>query len=516
MATWYVNKSGFNATRVFTVSGLTITPTTGATYTNNSITYTVVGATVSGSAGSISGYLFCTGSNVPTASGTLTKASGIGDATVSFSAYQAGGSSATAAYLTIQGGLNLMSVNGDTLIVGSGTYAERLTTPSFASSSNSYLYADGVVVLDGASLSGTGNTLLIRFAFSSTSNSFNMSAHPNGGAWIIQNYNVSSISSGLITNASDNNNTSTQINISNVTLYGNLNSAIGMSNVYGTPNWYVANCVFSGFSNYGFYNNPSFNTGPDIIQFNTFYNCTYGIYNSVSAAGTCLHRYNIFHTCTSGTKTASNPGAYLERNCYYNCTNLLTVGSTNYTTLASVQAINSELNGSSSNPNLIDPANGVFFLSASGNYGAYPYSAMTRGASYNPDSSWVISATPNTNAWYCSDGNITKNGTTGFFELTSGTSGVIWSPVYDIGSIQFVTQLNLASIQTWSTSMIDTNKTDSRPNYQTAEVRASVNSFNQDAASPDWTEVKSNCPFTAMSGRYVQVRLTFRSDDVGA
>jgi hypothetical protein len=193
------------------------------------------------------------------------------------------------------------------------------------------------------------------------------------------------------------------------------------------------------------------------------------------------------------------------------------VTTTNYITLAAVQAIGSEASGSSSNPNLIDPANGVFFISSSGNYGAYPYSALTRGAGYNPDAKWIITATADNSGWYNPDGFVTMNGTTGFFELSgAGPTGVIWSPVYDLGSAQYITRLNTAAIQTWSTNMIDTTKTDSKPNYQTAEIRASLTSFNQNDGSLVWTEIKLNCPFNAIPGRYVQIRITFRNDDVGA
>lgn len=57
--------------------------TTGATYTNNSITFTVFRTISSGT------LIYMSGSNVPTASGTLTKASGTGDSTITFASYRA-------------------------------------------------------------------------------------------------------------------------------------------------------------------------------------------------------------------------------------------------------------------------------------------------------------------------------------------------------------------------------------------------------------------------------------------
>lgn len=55
--------------------------TVGATYTNNAQTFTVL-ATISGAT-----TLYCSGTGAPAASGTLTKATGTGDATIAFSAF---------------------------------------------------------------------------------------------------------------------------------------------------------------------------------------------------------------------------------------------------------------------------------------------------------------------------------------------------------------------------------------------------------------------------------------------
>lgn len=65
-----------NATFVFMIASGSATA--GATYTNNSITYTVVETVASGT------ILRASGNGAPTVSGTLTKASGTGDATLNF------------------------------------------------------------------------------------------------------------------------------------------------------------------------------------------------------------------------------------------------------------------------------------------------------------------------------------------------------------------------------------------------------------------------------------------------
>lgn len=72
--------ASFNVSFYFQIA--TGSATTGATYTNNTITYTVVGTV---SAGTV---LRATGNGNPTVSGTLTKASGTGDATITFYAFR--------------------------------------------------------------------------------------------------------------------------------------------------------------------------------------------------------------------------------------------------------------------------------------------------------------------------------------------------------------------------------------------------------------------------------------------
>lgn len=71
--------SNSTSSYIFTISSGSATA--GATYTNNSVTFTVV-ETISTQT-----TLVCTASGPPTASGTLTKASGTGDSTITFSAY---------------------------------------------------------------------------------------------------------------------------------------------------------------------------------------------------------------------------------------------------------------------------------------------------------------------------------------------------------------------------------------------------------------------------------------------
>jgi len=404
------------------------------------------------------------------------------------------GTTPTLAKLTIAAGLAL-TANGDTLIVGSGSYNERITNTN-----NGFnLYSDGVVLLDGTGLAGTGCAITGMAAYQT----INIAAYTTGGKFVFKNYNVSSSTLGTI-NLSG---TGSTTNISNCEIYGNVNNTVGIScsSVAAT----VQNCVFSGCSGYGYYNSGNYQ---QTFVSNTFYNCGYGIFCSGGTTATAF--YNIFHTCTTSVRIQSGVTTNLNFNIYYTTTNLLTVNATNYTTLAAVQAIGSELQGYSANPSLVDPANGVWYLSSIGTYGAYPYSSMTKGASANSDGKWIITGSADNSGWYNADGHITKNGTDGAFELTSGSSGVIVSPVYDLGSALSNTKISLASQQTWPTAMLDYTTSDIRPNHQTVRIRASASTFNQGDVSPSWVEVNIESPLTGVNGRYLQVEITFQSADV--
>jgi len=191
---------------------------------------------------------------------------------------------------------------------------------------------------------------------------------------------------------------------------------------------------------------------------------------------------------------------------------------TNYATLAAAQSAGYEAGSISQDPQFEDPTKNVFFLKVisplSRTQGAYPF-GFTTGSNAS-DAKWIVTATADNSGWYCADGTVGKNGTTGFLELISGSVGTVVSPVYDLASVQAIRQINLASDQTWPTSMIDTTKTDVKPNYQTVEIRGSTTSFNQNDETIPWTEVKIEQRIGPIVARFVQLRLTFRSDDVGA
>ena len=77
----------YDISYIFTVSGVTVTPTAGATYTNNGVTFTVISASITAGAGTVT----ARGLGVPGTSGTLIKTAGTGDATIAFSAYSVTG-----------------------------------------------------------------------------------------------------------------------------------------------------------------------------------------------------------------------------------------------------------------------------------------------------------------------------------------------------------------------------------------------------------------------------------------
>ena len=206
-----------------------------------------------------------------------------------------------------------------------------------------------------------------------------------------------------------------------------------------------------------------------------------------------------------------------------------TTSSTYYSTFAAWQAALFDVSSLNQNPNFIDPTNNIFFLTSNpygGSiynfyYGAYNFGKTTGSAYAGTDTTWKIitsldSPAQSGTGWLNTDTFVTQNGTTKDFELTSDTVGVITSPVYDVGSVQTSTATGLAGIQVWPTNMFDTTISDVQPNYQTMEIRASNSAYNQGDASPSWTEIKWGLPMSSMTGRYWQLRVTLRNNDVAA
>jgi len=423
------------------------------------------------------------------------------------------GFSSTSAKLTIQAGLSAATVSGTNVIVGSGAYNEKISFSGTGAVCS--LNADGTVILDGTGLSyGPAITM-----FNVQSSTQTISAvNDTGGKWIIQNYSADS----LITNYGSSNVTAI---ISNVELYSN-------SNQYGlyyytstAPNSAVTmgNCIFSGFPTAVYHYSTGQATKTYRIYNCTFYNGTTAIYYDNPSSTTTYSNYvilsnNIFSTFVTAWNIVRDvTGVISDKNQFHSITNWKKVAST-YTTLEDAQAAGYELTSIVEDPQFIDSARSILYkkvISSLGrSQGAIPFGFTT--GSNNSDASWVVGSVADNSGWYCSDGSVAKNGSTGFLELSSGSVGVVVSPVYDLTSVQAIRRINLAVDQTWGVSMIDTTKTDTKPNYQTVEIRGSGVTFAQNAVSPAWTEVKTEQPISPIVGRFVQLRLTFRSDDAEA
>ena len=404
--------------------------------------------------------------------------------------------------LTIQAGVTLM-LSGDSVIVGSGNYNEKITITKYGS-----LLADGVVELDG---NGLASNYLIQLGAVSVAGAFLIDALSTGGYWIFKNnvgtaiwYSVQNNNSYIFKNCKF---------ISNSNTYGiyyNQPSALYMT---------IQNCIFSGFISAAIYTNGVNSTGTFTMLNSTLYNNLNGWWQTGGVLTVNIF-YNIFHTCTTAYRT--NQGMITSSsgyNQFYNITNWVANGTT-YATFALLQAATIETVGSINavDPQFEDAVNGIFYLKVVSplgrTQGAIPFGYTT--GSNASDAKWIVTSSADNSGWYSSDGNIAKNGTTGFFELVGGTSALLLSPVIDLGSVQAIKQINLGLDQTWPTSMIDTTNTDTKPNYQTVEIRGSGSTFTQNDAVISWTEVKTEQPISIVSGRYIQLRLTFRTNDVGA
>jgi len=435
------------------------------------------------------------------------------------------GSTAALAKVTISAGITAAG-GGGTVIVGSGSYNELLTVPMGMT-----MYADGNVVIDGQ---GSSSNPLVTISGGYSNATTYLYPYTTGGWWIFKNCTATSVINATNTQSPAFYNFKNCILLSNSNSYG---IYINTSNNANTTS--MVNCVLSGFTNTALYPYNGYAGGVQtILMVNscTFYNNAIAIYGQSPSGTTCSINQNIFVSNTTALRLVvanASVSAINNNNDFYGNTNIYITGTGTYTTLASVQALGYgwEVTSLTTNPSFLDTTNNIFYPKTNLNpllqIGAYAFGKVTGSANAGSDSTWKIitsldSPAQSGTGWYNADTNITQDGTTKDFILNAGTSGVIVSPVYDLGSTQYISTVNIAGTQIWPAAgamngkMIDTTSTDIRPNYQTIRVRGQNTAFNQGAASPSWVEVKSDNTFTPIVARYFQIECTLRGDDVGA
>jgi hypothetical protein len=416
------------------------------------------------------------------------------------------------AKLTISAAISIASSN-DTIIVGSGEYAERLSW----SDKSLEFQSDGIVYMNGASLGGSGSAVSVSRVSSTANINITFTQFSSSGRWIFKNHTRSSSTIGMFTGSGTTGGSphSYIFNLYYCDLTGHsTNNQVGLSANAGssiTINYNVYYCTFKDFTTNAILNTSS---GGSCVATNcTFYNCGDAIKFPLSFAAK-----NIFLSNTRGLNLGSTPAAgVLNDNQYYNNTYFARFNVTDYNVWATYQATGVEALGSDADPGVIDAANNIMFLNSTNSRGAWPYSSYTivRANDFQPDSTWNVTASSSGagTGWYNSSGNIKLTGDD--LELFSGTVETAASVVFDTGENDTqMMEVDLEFDFTWPTNMIDYETSDVRPNYQTIEVRASNTSFNQTDSSPSWTVFPIDSPITGISGRYQQVRLTFRNNDV--
>lgn len=404
------------------------------------------------------------------------------------------------AKLTIQSALTL-AVTGESIVVQEGRYNELMIIKAGTYT----LYADGNVTIDG---SGLGANYLVTFpANTNTAGTVSFLPISAGGNWIFRNSSGSSIVYVLQGSSSTGNYV-----FRNCFFYSNANATgvtIGSGGSFSAVTLVISGCLFSGFSTQAISSGGA-TSGSFSCTNSTVYNCGIG-FNATS--GVSLSN-NIMMSCTTAWQFSTITGV-IGYNQYYNITNWKAAST--YTTLDLAKAAGYELGSVMEQPLFEDATNNVFYLktasSLSRNQGAIPFGFATGSA--NSDATWIVTGTANNTGWYSPDGKVVKNVITGFFEQVSGDSAVLYSPVYDFGSVQLVKGVNLGADQL-PPAMIDYSNLDTKPNYQTIRIRGSGNSFLQDAVSPSWNEIKTEQTISYISGRYIQIELVFRVDDIGA
>lgn len=135
----------------FTTSGITTPPSSGDTYTNNGVTFTIKVVTFEGSAGVYQLGGASTNGTSPTSSGTLTRTAGAGDVTISFSSsfgwlyLTCRGHAGIAVYFTnTSGGESLNLVNNDitgncTALIELQAFQNTCSGASINSNNNKYV-----------------------------------------------------------------------------------------------------------------------------------------------------------------------------------------------------------------------------------------------------------------------------------------------------------------------------------------------------------------------------------------
>jgi len=295
-------------------------------------------------------------------------------------------------------------------------------------------------------------------------------------------------------------------------VFGNPNlicrNSIFAQNVYGincgvsaSSDMRLYNCTFEGNSTYAIYfpGNPTlttfaiqscvFSNSPTLIYAGGMTDAQYAAKFSFGE-----HNYNDYHLGATGV-------------------NMLITSTGSKTTLAGVQTSSGkDTNSIASDPLFVRPSSFLFGLQAASPCIQTGFGDSNIGAR---PSVYGVTKAVNASMWDNGVYSSTEQSGNTIIPSAGPAEGTFATDVIDHGRSRSMRKVRLGGLYD-GTANFDKDKTDVEPNRWTLEVRASDTLFAKADGAPAWSEKEIGTVVSGVTGRYQQVRVTLRTDNVEA